>query len=291
MYNIDTCAICRETLETSETRVLPCNHSYHKECIDSWLTRVPSCPYCRTKVVIQGVTPRDSVQRPLPDDDIVPWIRASVDTVTSRDETARFMHVVRHNPNFNRADVLRVIRNFCVWQYFDAHLLPDDDVGPWIYASRYVNIPEPVMGRFMRVLRHGFDIDSVRIVIHHAYLFQPVNHSEPGYSDTLDQLIQREHTVVGRPPNNPYNLQAYDEWVDVAMHLLPDDDVGPWMQASRFGDVSEPDMDRFVRVLRHGFNRDDVFEVIHSFWWHQTGYSDDFEELLVQVLMSLSLPQ
>jgi hypothetical protein len=60
MYNIDTCAICKETLETSETRVLPCNHSYHKECIDSWLTRVPSCPYCRTTVVIEGVTPVDT---------------------------------------------------------------------------------------------------------------------------------------------------------------------------------------------------------------------------------------
>jgi hypothetical protein len=34
MDNINTCAICNQTLETSETCVLPCSHPYHKVCID-----------------------------------------------------------------------------------------------------------------------------------------------------------------------------------------------------------------------------------------------------------------
>jgi hypothetical protein len=51
-YDIDTCAICRETLETSETRVLTCGHPFHNECIDSWLERVQHCPCCRETVVI-----------------------------------------------------------------------------------------------------------------------------------------------------------------------------------------------------------------------------------------------
>ena len=211
MYNIDTCAICRETLETSETRVLPCSHPYHKECINSWLARVPSCPYCRTMVVIEDVTPvdTDSEQeaesddeesdeelipepRPLPEDDIVPWIRASTDGDVTREEMERFMCVVRHNPNFRRIDVLVVIYNFCRFHNFDAHLLPDDDIVPWYYVSTYGVLPEPVMDRFMRVLRHGFDANDVRIVLYNA-LYRQLRYR---YSPDLRQLIQRAYRGI-----------------------------------------------------------------------------------------------
>jgi hypothetical protein len=203
MYNIDTCAICRETLETSETRVLPCNHSYHKECIDSWLTRVPSCPYCRTIVVIEGVTPRplpavedviprplpaveDVIPRPLPDDDIVPWIRASRSAGDiTREEIERFMYVIRHNPSFNRFTIDRVIYNLCRFHNFDAHLLPDDDIMFWYCASRSGVVPEPVMDRFVRELRHNFDHRHVHLVLNNALIYQS------GYSADLRQLIEQ----------------------------------------------------------------------------------------------------
>jgi hypothetical protein len=151
-------------------------------------------------VVIEGVTPVDtdsaqedesdeeslnSVPRPLPEDDIEPWLRASTDDVMSRAEIERFMRVVRHNPNFNYDDVETVIYHLCIHQYFDAHLLPDDDVVPWLYASRYVHIPEPVMDRFVRVLRHNpnFNSRDVHDVIRHAGFYQN------GYSADLTRLI------------------------------------------------------------------------------------------------------
>lgn len=45
------CSICLETLEPSETYRTKCNHDYHKECINSWMTsketNILVCPICR----------------------------------------------------------------------------------------------------------------------------------------------------------------------------------------------------------------------------------------------------
>ena len=47
MYNKDECVIClQETLPTDKIRVLSCNHSFHKYCIDIWLCKKPCCPIC-----------------------------------------------------------------------------------------------------------------------------------------------------------------------------------------------------------------------------------------------------
>ncbi|KAF5175540.1 Ring-h2 finger protein [Thalictrum thalictroides] len=44
------CAICLENLKVGDRcRLLPrCKHSFHSQCIDSWLLKTPSCPICRT---------------------------------------------------------------------------------------------------------------------------------------------------------------------------------------------------------------------------------------------------
>ncbi|XP_027160105.1 RING-H2 finger protein ATL10-like [Coffea eugenioides] len=44
------CAVCLEGFKIGEVcRLLPiCNHSFHVQCIDSWLQQTPSCPVCRT---------------------------------------------------------------------------------------------------------------------------------------------------------------------------------------------------------------------------------------------------
>ncbi|KAK8644246.1 hypothetical protein V6N13_123557 [Hibiscus sabdariffa] len=44
------CAVCLEDFKIGEKcRLLPlCKHSFHAECVDSWLLRNPICPVCRT---------------------------------------------------------------------------------------------------------------------------------------------------------------------------------------------------------------------------------------------------
>ncbi|XP_022994122.1 RING-H2 finger protein ATL56-like [Cucurbita maxima] len=44
------CVVCLEGFKTGERcRLLPnCRHSFHVECIDSWLLKTPICPICRT---------------------------------------------------------------------------------------------------------------------------------------------------------------------------------------------------------------------------------------------------
>lgn len=42
------CAICMEVYQTKDTLlILPCNHLYHKECIQTWFNKSHLCPYCR----------------------------------------------------------------------------------------------------------------------------------------------------------------------------------------------------------------------------------------------------
>ncbi|KAF8407936.1 hypothetical protein HHK36_007076 [Tetracentron sinense] len=46
------CAVCLENFKMGDKcRLLPkCNHSFHAQCIDSWLLKTPICPICRTSV-------------------------------------------------------------------------------------------------------------------------------------------------------------------------------------------------------------------------------------------------
>ncbi|KAM6549862.1 hypothetical protein CsatB_021538 [Cannabis sativa] len=44
------CSVCLESFQIGDKcRLLPtCNHSFHAECVDTWLLRTPFCPICRT---------------------------------------------------------------------------------------------------------------------------------------------------------------------------------------------------------------------------------------------------
>ena len=46
-----SCPICLNEMEVgSEVRNLPCNHLYHKDCVDEWLRVNASCPTCRFNI-------------------------------------------------------------------------------------------------------------------------------------------------------------------------------------------------------------------------------------------------
>ena len=44
-----SCAVCQQNFTADETvrRLLPCNHQYHRDCIDTWFQRNVHCPVCR----------------------------------------------------------------------------------------------------------------------------------------------------------------------------------------------------------------------------------------------------
>ncbi|XP_024960461.1 RING-H2 finger protein ATL56-like [Cynara cardunculus var. scolymus] len=49
------CSICLENFKEREfCRLLPeCDHVFHADCVDSWLTKVPNCPVCRRRVRLE----------------------------------------------------------------------------------------------------------------------------------------------------------------------------------------------------------------------------------------------
>jgi len=59
-FGIESCQICLVGFEDdSVVRQLPCNHFYHKECCDQWITQHGTCPTCRAKIT-DVVSPRQS---------------------------------------------------------------------------------------------------------------------------------------------------------------------------------------------------------------------------------------
>jgi hypothetical protein len=60
------CPICLSTFETGEEVSIAtiCHHAYHSQCLNQWLSRSTTCPYCRQDVMVQ-------VRRCCDDDDDV----------------------------------------------------------------------------------------------------------------------------------------------------------------------------------------------------------------------------
>jgi hypothetical protein len=49
IVDVDVCAICLNNVKKTNkktTTMLECNHYYHTECIDVWLSEKNTCPYC-----------------------------------------------------------------------------------------------------------------------------------------------------------------------------------------------------------------------------------------------------
>ncbi|CAM2097146.1 unnamed protein product [Caretta caretta] len=50
----DPCVICHDDLENGSIVELHCMHSFHKECIEKWLLKKPTCPTCRIHVLMSN---------------------------------------------------------------------------------------------------------------------------------------------------------------------------------------------------------------------------------------------
>lgn len=68
----ESCSMCLIPMNDTNSRILGCNHVFHKQCLDRWKRRTNTCPLCRTpfdvpkyKVTI-SIEPVDAV-RPPPD--------------------------------------------------------------------------------------------------------------------------------------------------------------------------------------------------------------------------------
>uniref|UniRef100_A0A3Q0SCZ1 RING-type E3 ubiquitin transferase n=1 Tax=Amphilophus citrinellus TaxID=61819 RepID=A0A3Q0SCZ1_AMPCI len=48
----DPCIICHEDMSPDDTCVLECRHSFHNECIRSWLKEQSTCPTCRNHALL-----------------------------------------------------------------------------------------------------------------------------------------------------------------------------------------------------------------------------------------------
>ncbi|CAG5870796.1 unnamed protein product [Menidia menidia] len=59
----DPCIICHEDMSPEETCVLECRHSFHEECIRSWLKEQSTCPTCRNHALLPDEFPALSGKR------------------------------------------------------------------------------------------------------------------------------------------------------------------------------------------------------------------------------------
>ena len=54
--NIEECTICLEDI-TANVMILNCKHSFHKKCINKWLSKKHECPNCRAYDLLENEFP------------------------------------------------------------------------------------------------------------------------------------------------------------------------------------------------------------------------------------------
>ncbi|KVI05181.1 E3 ubiquitin-protein ligase ATL23-like [Cynara cardunculus var. scolymus] len=56
------CAVCLDDVEPEQpARMFPgCNHGFHQQCADTWLSKNPVCPVCRNKLAADFFVPPET---------------------------------------------------------------------------------------------------------------------------------------------------------------------------------------------------------------------------------------
>jgi hypothetical protein len=84
---LPSCSICLTDI-SNNTKILDCNHKFHKHCIDRWLLRKDTCPICRS-IVRATLPPLRYPMRPPPE----PPVRESSYRFSSSNVPSRDNHV------------------------------------------------------------------------------------------------------------------------------------------------------------------------------------------------------
>ena len=74
--NSQICPICLSALTTYETRQTPCNHIFHKHCIEQCMLYNTTCPVCR-RVLVEGIEPiaiNDLPEYPNANDQLIDYL-------------------------------------------------------------------------------------------------------------------------------------------------------------------------------------------------------------------------
>ncbi|KAL1311966.1 hypothetical protein HN51_038618 [Arachis hypogaea] len=60
------CAVCLDDIAHEQAvRMVPgCNHGFHLECADTWLSEHPLCPVCRAKLDLENLNSSESEKNP-----------------------------------------------------------------------------------------------------------------------------------------------------------------------------------------------------------------------------------
>lgn len=87
MSSASMCAICLEEFcEGQELRVIPCQHEFHKQCVDPWLKQKWTCPLCNRNILgdISALYQQQSAER---------------DAITQQDERSSQQRTADHPRN------------------------------------------------------------------------------------------------------------------------------------------------------------------------------------------------
>ena len=48
----DCCSICLEEIREDGVKTFECDHYFHLECLNQWVSKSATCPVCRTKLSV-----------------------------------------------------------------------------------------------------------------------------------------------------------------------------------------------------------------------------------------------
>jgi len=51
LMKLKVCSICLCDISKDEEFITECSHYFHEYCLNTWLSRSNTCPYCRTQIL------------------------------------------------------------------------------------------------------------------------------------------------------------------------------------------------------------------------------------------------